>query len=121
VFDNIRPYLVDSVDIERADVQINTSTIKDRRVAKYDVIASAVPTWLEPGATQYIYGDQLGQTPVRSSTAYFIGGTDVREGDRLKDLKTGKYHLVKDVADYTNQGMHVVCQVVEKAYAMGQA
>lgn len=121
MFDNIKPLLVDTVDIERADVDINTATIRDRRVAKYDVVAAGVATWLEPGSTNYVNNAQLGQRPTQTRTAYFVGNTNVREGDRLKDLKTGKYWLVKDVADYSNQGMHIVCQVIEMAYAMGQA
>jgi hypothetical protein len=119
MYDNIRAFLVDSCDIQRADVRIDATTIKDRRVAKYDTVSAGVKCWFEPGSTSYDYGDLVGQQPVESFTVYFVGKTDVRAGDRLKNLKNLKYYIVKGIQDYSSQGMHITCQTTEMSYAMG--
>lgn len=118
--DNINFLLVHTCDIERADVDIDTSLIRDRRIAKWDVIAANARCWFDPTSTSYIFNDQLGQQPIKTFTVYFVGDTDVREGDRLKRTVNGAtvYSLVRQVQDYSDQGMHVVCQVEEKRYAM---
>lgn len=113
---NWRALMVHTCDIQRAEVAVNTSTIRDRRVAKYDTVASSVPCWFEPTGTSYNYGDALGQQAIKSFSVYFNGGTNVVEGDRLK--KGSDYYLVKGVRDNSDQGFGVVCDVEKKQYAM---
>jgi hypothetical protein len=116
VRDAIRFLLKHICDIQRPDVQVNTSTIRDRRVAKYDDIATSVPCWFEPGGVSYNSSDQFGQVPIKNFAVHFRKGVDVKEGDRL--LKGSIYYLVQQVVDNSDQGFHVTCQVVEKKYAM---
>lgn len=115
---NHRRLLIHTCDIQRADVDVNTSTIRDRRVAKYDTVKSSAPCWFEPQGTQYQFNDQLGQIVVKSFTVHFLGGENVVEGDRLK--KDSTYYLVRSVDDNTAQGFHIRATVEQKNYAMGQ-
>ena len=119
MFDNIRSLLVDSCDIQRAQVTIDKATIQDRRVAQFQTIASGVSCWFEPGMTDYQYNKQLGQLPIRRATVHFTGGTNVKEGDRLKNLKDNTIWLVIDVMDYTSQGFAMYCPVHQINPAMG--
>lgn len=120
MFDNIRALLVDVCDIQRADVDVDATVIRDRRVAKYDDVLTSVACWFDPGSVNYVYNDQLGQVAIKSFTVYFAGQTDLREGDRLKRTVNSVvvYYLVEEVQDYTSQGMHMVARVKEKKYAM---
>jgi hypothetical protein len=106
----------DSCDIQRADVDVDISTIRDRRVAKYDTVSSSVKCFFEPGPVVYNFDNRLGQVPVKTFQVYFSGGVDVREGDRL--LKSSLYYLVKSVQDYSSQGFGIICLVDHKIYAM---
>jgi len=101
--------------VQRPDIQVNTSTTRDRRIAKYDTIASSVRCWFEQNNTSYNNSDQLGQVPVRNFTVHFLPEANVTEGDRL--LKDGVYYLVEGVIDNSKQGFHKVAQVTEKKYA----
>lgn len=120
MLDNIRFLLVHTCDVQRPDTDVNISVIRDRHVAKYDTVASAAACWFDPTSVNYVFNDQLGQVPIKSFTVYFVGGTNIREGDRLKKTVSGTttYYLVKQVQDYSDQGMHIVTQVEEKKYAM---
>jgi len=119
MFDNIRAMLVDTCDIQRPSVAIDKATIQDRRVPQYTTVGSSVQCWFEPSATEYKFNQQVGQVPVRRSTVYFAGQTDLKEGDRLKNLKEGTYWLVEDVMDYTSQGFHMYAMVRLHNVAMG--
>jgi hypothetical protein len=119
MYDNIRAMLVDLCDIQRSQVAIDKATIQDRRVAKYDTVLSGVSCWFEASTTEYKFNNQLGQFPVMRSTVYFNGGTDIKEGDRLKNLKDNSMWLVEDVMDYTSQGFHLYVMVRRHNPSMG--
>jgi hypothetical protein len=119
MLDNIRSMLVDTCDVERAQVAVDKPTIQDRRVSQYATILAGVACWFEPGTTDYQYNKQLGQFPVRRATVHFSGGLDIREGDRLKKLDDGTFWLVTDVMDYTSQGFHLYAPVRQHNPSMG--
>lgn len=113
---NWNQLMSDVCDIERPDVDIDTTTIRDRRVTEYDVVASSQRCYFEAGAVGYNYDDRLGQIAVKTFTVFFQGRVDVQEGDRL--LKSSTYYLVRSVQDYSSQGFGVVCIVEKKNYPM---
>jgi hypothetical protein len=119
MFDNIRSLLVDSCDVQRAQVAVDKAPIQDRRVSQYNTVLSGVACWFEPGTTDYQYNKQLGQVPIRRATVHFTGGLDIREGDRLKKLDDGSIWLISDVMDYSSQGFAMFCQVRQHNPAMG--
>ena len=108
--------MTDTCNIERADVDIDTQTIRDRRVARYDTLSSSVKCFFEPAGVNYVFDDRLGQTPIKTFNVYFPGGVTVAEGDRL--LRSGSYYLVRSVQDYSSQGFGIVCSVELKNFAM---
>lgn len=116
MFNNHVSFLVDTCDIERADIDVDTLTIRDRRVAKWDAIATSQKCWFEPNGTSFLHDSLMGQTAVKNFTVYFLGGVSVREGDRLK--KGSVYYQVQEVQDYTSQKLHVLARVTQKNYVM---
>ena len=114
----VRSSLIHTCDIQRPDIQVDTGTTRDRRIAKYDDVSTSVPCWFEPTGTEYNFNEQLGQIAIKSFNIHFLSGQDIKAGDRLK--KSTTYYLVQDVTDNTDQEFHIVAVVVQKEYAAGQ-
>lgn len=119
MLDNIRALLVDVCDIQRPQVNVSAGTIQDRQVTQYNTVTAAVPCWFEVQSVSYDYNHLMGQQPTRRGSVYFVGGTGVKEGDRLAK-SDGTYWLVDGVINYSSQGMHIHCTTYQLNYSKGQ-
>lgn len=116
---NLRQLLIHKCDIQRPARAVSTATIRDRQVS-YTTQKSNVACWFESTGANYSFNDQLGQIAVKTYTVHFLGGEDLKEGDRLKRTVSGveEFYLVRAVIDNSDQGFHVQALVEAKTFAM---
>lgn len=104
-------------EIQRPNIVIDASNIRDRKISQWGTVKSSVPVYLEPAGTDLIPDERLGRTVVERFTAYFMGDEPVQANDRL--LVGTTYYLVEGVQDYSSMrtGWHLTAFVRKQGKA----
>lgn len=108
-------FYIHQCNVERAEVDIATSTIRDVRITSYQTVAENVGCWFESLGEALIEDDRLGRVNVARFNVWMPPTTDVHAGDRLK--KGTEYFLVEEMRDYSEEGFHKVLMVRKMPFA----
>jgi hypothetical protein len=108
-------------DIQRANIIVDVSNIRDRRISEWGTVKSSVPCYIEPSGADITPDGMMGRTVVERYSVYFQGDQPVRANDRL--LVGTTYYMVEGVQDFSSMrtGWHVTALVRKMNYAQGQA
>jgi hypothetical protein len=106
-----RHFMEQTADIQRPNIIIDASNIRDRRISEWGTVKSSVPCYVEPAGTDMVPNAQLGRTVVERFTVYFQGDEPVQNNDRL--LISGTYYTVEGTQDFSDfrSGWHMYASV----------
>lgn len=113
-------FFPDSVDVQRAVVIHDVTSIRDRKIQSYETIQSSQPCWFEHAGSLIVENGQLGRVVISRYNVWFSSFTTVEVGDRLL-RDNGFYYRVEDLRDVSREGFGKQVVVTKMGYASGQA
>ena len=113
-----RAFMKDTVDILRAALAVDVTTIRDRIITGYTTIQSSVPCYIEAAGSELIADAQLGMVPVDRFSVYFPIAATVQVGDIIKDGTT--YYKVLGVMNFSAHDFHKRIDAIQQNYFQNQ-